>query len=65
MTHDFTERGMNKLLAMAGIAIMITACAGLSNTTADSGAFSGPGAAAAAYLGYHGPVHRIPANYGN
>ncbi|HSH89131.1 MAG TPA: hypothetical protein VK996_04045 [Ramlibacter sp.] len=55
---------MNKLLAMAGIAIMITACAGLSNTSADSG-FSGPGAVAAAYLGYHGPVHRIPANYGN
>lgn len=50
---------MNRLLALAGVVAMMSACAGPSNTGDGGSAYVGPGAAEAAYLGYHGPVHRI------
>jgi hypothetical protein len=50
---------MNKLLALAGVVALMSACAGLSNTSGGNTAYAEPGAAGAASLGYHGPVHRI------
>lgn len=49
---------MNRLLALAGVVAMMSACAGLSNTGDGRSAHVGPGAAEAAALGYHGPVYR-------
>ena len=49
---------MNRLLALAGVVAMMSACAGLSNTGDGASAYVGPGAAEAAHLGYHGPVYR-------
>lgn len=53
---------MNKLLALAGIAALIAACAGIAQTSGDT---ERPGAAEAADLGYHGPLHRARILYGN
>jgi hypothetical protein len=50
---------MNRLLALAGVVAMMSACAGLSDTGDGGSAYVGPGAAEAASLGYHGPVHRV------
>lgn len=55
---------MNKLLALAGVVALMSACAGLSNTGGGNAAYVGPGAAGAAHLGYHGPVHRVQGQYG-
>jgi predicted lipoprotein len=54
---------MNKMLALAGIAALVAACAGIAqsgNTEPER-----PGAAEAADLGYHGPLHRAHILYGN
>lgn len=48
---------MKQLLALAGVVAMITACSGMSRTSVDT-SFTGPGAATAASLGFHGPVER-------
>jgi len=45
---------MNKVLALAAVATLLAACAGMS--TPDAAAIDGPGAAVAASLGYHGPI---------
>lgn len=47
---------MDKVLALAVVATLLAACAGLS--TPDATAVNGPGAAVAASMGYHGPLHR-------
>lgn len=56
---------MSKLLMLAGVVALISACAGLSNTSEGNTASMGAGAAAAADLGYHGPVHRRQSQHGN
>lgn len=45
---------MNKLLAVAGVIAMMSACSGLSTNAGDHPS----GANVAAMLGYHGPVER-------
>lgn len=57
MQAHHTEYTMNKLLALAGVVALMTACAGMSNG-ADG---ESSGATVAAILGYHGPVHRTGA----
>ncbi len=54
---------MNKLLALAGVVALMSACTGLSNKGGGNTTSAGPGAAGAAYLGYHGPIHRIPGRH--
>jgi hypothetical protein len=56
---------MNKLLVLAGVVALMSACTGLSNTSGGNTASMGAGAAEAADLGYHGPVHRGHRQYGN
>lgn len=56
---------MNKLLSLACVVALMSACAGPSDTSAKKNAAMGAGAAEAASLGYHGPVHRGPGQYGN
>ena len=52
---------MKNLLAMTVFACLLTACAGPARNEVGSTDTAGPGATeAAAALGYHGPVHRIP-----
>ncbi len=58
MTFHPRESIMNRLLALAGIVVLVTACAGLAYTGGAERQLSGPGAAEAADLGYHGPTHR-------
>ena len=53
---------MNRLLALAGIAVLVVACADI---TAAEMQPAGPGAAQAAELGYHGPIHRGRTLYDN
>jgi hypothetical protein len=55
---------MNRLLALAGIAALVAACAGIAQTSGDAEPLR-PGAAEAADLGYHGPLHRARILYGN
>ena len=45
---------MNKLLAIASVIAMLSACSGLST----NGSGNPSGASVAAMLGYHGPVER-------
>lgn len=52
---------MNKLLAIASVVAMMSACSGLSTNA--GGNPSGAGVAAA--LGYHGPVERSGARDSN
>ena len=52
---------MNKLLALAGIAALVVACADITAAEMQPG----PGAAQAAELGYHGPIHRGRTLYDN
>jgi opacity protein-like surface antigen len=54
---------MKRTLALAGVAALLVACAGMSDP--DAAAIDGPGAAVAASLGYHGPLHRANIQYGN
>lgn len=51
---------MKNLLAMTVLGCLLTACAGLARNETGRAPDSGPGAAGAAALGYHGPVHRMP-----
>lgn len=49
---------MNKLLALAGAVVLVTACAGMGRDDGgklDSG-YASPDAAA--FMGYHGPLNR-------
>jgi hypothetical protein len=56
---------MKKLLALACVVVLVSACAGLSNKGGANTASAGTGAAEAAALGYHGPIHRIRSPYGD
>jgi hypothetical protein len=56
---------MNKLLALACVVVLVSACAGFSRTGDAKTASAGAGAAEAATLGYHGPVHRLRGQYGD
>lgn len=47
---------MSRLLCLAGALVLMTACAGPADTGKSSGYASPTGAA---FLGYHGPVHRL------
>jgi opacity protein-like surface antigen len=55
---------MNKLLALAAIAALVAACAGIAQTSGDMDP-AAAGAAEAADLGYHGPLNRARTLYGN
>lgn len=57
---DFREQIMNKLLSLACIVALLSACAGSGTSAGKNPAAMGAGAAEAAALGYHGPVHRSP-----
>jgi hypothetical protein len=54
---------MKRTLALASVAALLAACAGVS--IPDAAVNDGPGAAIAASLGYHGPLHRANNQYGN
>ena len=62
----FRKQIMNKLLSLACVVALMSACAGLPDMrTGEKSASRAAGAAEAAALGYHGPVHRSPGQYDN
>jgi hypothetical protein len=56
---------MKKLLALASVVALATACAGAASTGGGDTELTSPGAVGAADLGYHGPLHRTRILYGN